>query len=318
MNPFESFAEAYNSERNFQRDLNKNNKGYVFFWKANEEFGVFSQWYKSDFIYDGITFKSAEQYMMYRKALLFGDTKIADEILKTPEEHPNFHRELGRRVANFDERVWSVMSMRVVVDGNFRKFSQNTELMKMLLDTDERMIVETSPHDRVWGVGFDAATAWMNENKWGENRLGKCLMIVRDMLAPITMFEDVFTKGFPLTGSLTVLCYFCLSALKMESKTRARGVPDVDGIAITTCESCMKKYVLAYGEVDVETVTKMIKSVSERSDIVTLEDAKRVPLKTEIDHPDMIKLYDTSSCKITKVPGCKDEGTSSLMGRSMP
>jgi hypothetical protein len=80
----------------------------------------------------------------------------------------------------------------------------------------------------------------------------------------------------------------------------------------------MKKYVLAYGEVDVETVTKMIKSVSERSDIVTLEDAKRVPLKTEIDHPDMIKLYDMSNCKITKVPGCKDEDTSSLIGRSMP
>lgn len=36
----------------------------------------------SEFIESGITFKNAEQYMMYHKAMLFSDVDIADKILK--------------------------------------------------------------------------------------------------------------------------------------------------------------------------------------------------------------------------------------------
>ena len=42
--------------------------------------------------------------------------------------------------------------------------------------------METSPNDRVWGIGFDSEHALGNENEWGENKLGKALMRVRDQL----------------------------------------------------------------------------------------------------------------------------------------
>jgi ribA/ribD-fused uncharacterized protein len=61
---------------------------YIFFWgytnKDNQEVGkfVFSQWYYAPFIVDEIEYKTAEHWMMARKAKLFGDNKAFDEIVK--------------------------------------------------------------------------------------------------------------------------------------------------------------------------------------------------------------------------------------------
>jgi len=42
--------------------------------------------------------------------------------------------------------------------------------------------VETSPNDRLWGVGFNTDEALDHINEWGENKLGKALMRARDRL----------------------------------------------------------------------------------------------------------------------------------------
>ena len=42
--------------------------------------------------------------------------------------------------------------------------------------------MESSPNDRIWGIRFDTEQALDNVDKWGENRLGKALMRVRDQL----------------------------------------------------------------------------------------------------------------------------------------
>lgn len=47
----------------------------VCFHNPDEENGVFSNWYPSIFTLDGLSFSSVEQYMMYSKAVLFGDRK---------------------------------------------------------------------------------------------------------------------------------------------------------------------------------------------------------------------------------------------------
>ena len=41
---------------------------------------------------------------------------------------------------------------------------------------------QVSPHDRIWGIGFGPADAEANRDKWGENRLGKAMMKVREQL----------------------------------------------------------------------------------------------------------------------------------------
>ena len=44
------------------------NKEFTFFWKNHSPF---SQWHKSNFTIDDMTFNCAEQYMMYQKAGLW-------------------------------------------------------------------------------------------------------------------------------------------------------------------------------------------------------------------------------------------------------
>ena len=54
-----------------------------------------SQWYESAFEVDGVTYQTAEMWMMIQKARLFGDGEIAQEMMKTTV--PKEHQALGRR-----------------------------------------------------------------------------------------------------------------------------------------------------------------------------------------------------------------------------
>ena len=51
-----------------------------------------------------------------------------------------------------------------------------------MLGTGERMIVEASPLDRIWGVGFGEKRALSVKQSWGLNLLGRALMDVRRIL----------------------------------------------------------------------------------------------------------------------------------------
>jgi ribA/ribD-fused uncharacterized protein len=75
--------------------------------------------------------------------------------------------------------------LRIVEEGNYHKFtiSEDAENLKaMLLATGERELVEASPLDRIWGVGFAENNAGQNRARWGQNLLGKALMNVRAKL----------------------------------------------------------------------------------------------------------------------------------------
>ena len=57
----------------------------ICFHNPDEENGYLSNWYLSPFTFDEVSFSSMEQYMMYRKALTFGDDKVASDILAAPD-----------------------------------------------------------------------------------------------------------------------------------------------------------------------------------------------------------------------------------------
>ncbi|KAF8804726.1 DUF1768-domain-containing protein [Phlegmacium glaucopus] len=159
-----------------------NQEDYVFFWKVNEVHGWGSQWFKSEFTVkmkiDGeeeeeVTFATAEHWMMVQKALLFKDVEMAREMLKV-EDLAQVKR-LGRRVANFDDDKWKEARMKIVVEGNLHKFRQNEELKAKLVATGEKRIIEASPMDRIWGIGFGEKNALKSRSRWGLNLLGLAL-----------------------------------------------------------------------------------------------------------------------------------------------
>lgn len=51
-----------------------------------------------------------------------------------------------------------VMKVDVVVKGNIAKFSQNEKPLDLLLSTDDKILVEDSPKDTVWGIGLDESS----------------------------------------------------------------------------------------------------------------------------------------------------------------
>lgn len=162
---------------------------FLFFWGHQAErdgsigAGCLSQWWPVSFVVDELTYASAEHYMMWRKAMLFGDQRTAARILAAP--HPGAAKNLGRGVADFDQGVWEAERFGIVVDGNRAKFGQHSGLRAFLLATGDRVLVEASPVDPVWGIGMarDDPDAG-DPSRWrGLNLLGYALMRVRDELS---------------------------------------------------------------------------------------------------------------------------------------
>ena len=141
-----------------------------------------SQWFSCFFEIEGQYYNCAEQFMMAEKARLFGDTEVRDRILS--EYNQMTIKKLGRQVRNYDDEKWKSVRYDIVVNGNKAKFSQNLQLKMFLIDTGEKILVEASPKDNVWGIGIDESHVDVaNPKKWhGSNLLGFALMEVRDWL----------------------------------------------------------------------------------------------------------------------------------------
>ena len=112
----------------------------------------FSQWWEQSFTVEGIPYLTAEHWMMAEKARLFKDNVALAKILAATK--PAAAKALGREVLNFDPSVWNDKKREIVVQGNVYKFSQNAELQAFLLATGDKIIVEASPRDQIWGIGL--------------------------------------------------------------------------------------------------------------------------------------------------------------------
>lgn len=161
---------------------------YLHFWghraRADGRVGAscLSQWWPSPFTVDGVEYGTAEHWMMARKAQLFGDAEAERRVLAA--EHPSLAKKAGRLVRGFDEAIWERERFSIVVEGSIHKFAADTSLRDYLLGTADRVLVEASPVDRVWGIGLattdEAAT---DPERWqGANLLGFALMEARERL----------------------------------------------------------------------------------------------------------------------------------------
>ncbi len=152
------------------------------FWQTKEENGYLSNWYKAEFNFDGHHFYNSEQAFMYLKAKLFNDVEMIEKILNT--KNPVLCKRFGRAVKQFDSKVFDQYKYQFMVAVLIEKFSQNPELLKLLLNTNDSILVEASPKDKIWGIGIGVDHVdFLNPDKWpGKNLLGKALMEVRDKL----------------------------------------------------------------------------------------------------------------------------------------
>lgn len=158
----------------------KSTRDFVFFWKTAE---IYSNWHPSVFTdAEGHRFVNSEQYLMYHKALVMGDTATAEQILH--EASPGRIKALGRQVRDYDEARWEAERLGVMEAGCYLKFTQNPAMQAELLATGSRTLVEASPVDAIWGIGMaeddplcETPTEWR-----GRNLLGIALTNVRERI----------------------------------------------------------------------------------------------------------------------------------------
>ena len=154
----------------------------IFFDNYNSENLEFSNWFACKFRADGRVFKSIEQYMMYEKALTFGDTEIAARVLDVTD--PAEIKALGRQVKNYDDAHWNGRRQLVVYKGLLAKFSQNEALKQKLFATGSALLAECEPTDKIWGIGMGPDDdRRFDRSQWqGQNLLGYTLSEIREDL----------------------------------------------------------------------------------------------------------------------------------------
>lgn len=181
----------------------------------------FSNFHPAKFHFDGDWFISSEQFIMFKKALLFRNGFLMDEILafnqkplatkflngeissadiiqndELCQEWKTMMTEikhLGRTVQNFNKPVWAFLRKDAVFPGIEAKFIQNPELKTALLNTGTKMMVEASPYDKEWGIGLNQHNAMLiPEEHWlGTNLQGKILDEIKSKM----MKDDRFWYG---------------------------------------------------------------------------------------------------------------------------
>jgi ribA/ribD-fused uncharacterized protein len=162
---------------------------FLFFWghRPRRDGGIgpgcLSQWWPAPFRVGGVTYPTAEHFMMAGKARLFGDEVMAWRIIEAAS--PGDAKALGQAIRGYDEELWASSRYGIVVEGNIAKFGQHQDLLAYLAATAGRVLVEASPADRVWGIGLAADDSRADRpSQWeGLNLLGFALMDVRERLA---------------------------------------------------------------------------------------------------------------------------------------
>ena len=153
----------------------KSNETHIIF---SGELSPYSNFHHSPFNMNGQRFHCGEQWIQYQKALTFGDSYTANQILQA--ETPLECKKLGYTINGVDKEKWSNIGYNKCFDGIREKFLQNPPLLSMLKTTSPKILAEAT-HDRIWGTGIRLHDACaLDTEKWaGPGWLSRMLHTIR-------------------------------------------------------------------------------------------------------------------------------------------
>ena len=160
--------------------VQKENMEYIAF---HGEHSPWSNFHLSPFMLNGQQYHSAEQWIQFQKAMLFGDSHTANQILQS--SMPQECKRLSHYIHRIDHEKWRNEGFDLCLDGLCAKFTKNKDLIAMLKTTEPKLLVEVS-NDRLWGAGIPLKDSQvLNDKRWNSKGwLSNMLTIIRDEYRP--------------------------------------------------------------------------------------------------------------------------------------
>lgn len=161
-----------------------NQFGYVEFWDDKD---FMSNFYRSEFEYNGHILYCSEQLFMIKKAEAFKQSEYVDKIIKagSPNAHPMVYKKIGRSIPGWETygETWEKQRYNVMIETLKEKF-KDPKLKEMLINTGDKVLIEASKYDGIWGVKLPKGHEDVKVvERWkGTNLLGFALMEVRSSL----------------------------------------------------------------------------------------------------------------------------------------
>jgi ribA/ribD-fused uncharacterized protein len=158
--------------------IRSNDNALAFFGKACP----LSNFYPADFVVNGTSYSSSEQFYQAQKAELANDRQTHSKIMQ--DSDPSVHKRLGASV-KIDQDLWVKKAPEVMHCGLIAKFSQNKDLAIYLSNTGSKLLFEAAPKDLIWGTGVSLhhKNVLKKESHPGKNLLGSILMSIRQQLS---------------------------------------------------------------------------------------------------------------------------------------
>ena len=151
------------------------------------EYAPFSNLYPVHIIMGDYNFISLEQAYQYLKAKTLGKLLAATRIYLSRDQIDI--KQMGDEIGTSAE--WENKKFDAMYACMKRKFEQNPELLKLLLDSGDCELVEATPN-RMWGCGATLSSNLLRRHEWpGDNKQGKILMTVREELRLSTTPKSV-------------------------------------------------------------------------------------------------------------------------------
>lgn len=143
----------------------------ICFYERSDPYYEFTNFYSAPITINGKTYPTTEHYFQEQK-FIPAYPNIANMIISAPSPRNAF--DIARTNKSLVNPNWHKgLKDKVMLDALQAKFTQHNVLKQLLLGTGDKTLVEHTKNDNYWGDNGDGS---------GQNKLGKSLMKVRDML----------------------------------------------------------------------------------------------------------------------------------------
>ena len=159
------------------KDAEKTNDTHLVFAR---DLSPYSNFHHSPFEINSQKFHSAEQWIQYQKALMFGDSYTANRILLA--DTPMECKQLSYKINGGDHEKWQSDGYEVCFGGVREKFMQNQSLLQLLKTTSPKILAEAMT-DRLWGTSIALRDSCaLQTDKWHSSGWLSCmLMTIKDV-----------------------------------------------------------------------------------------------------------------------------------------